>query len=63
MRAFVVRPNGGLALFITGEYKTVKGLIRYGVKPFIKQPVDVEIFYNWDHRYRDNPDRRIGVKP
>jgi hypothetical protein len=37
MKAFVVRPNG-LSLFVTREYKTLKNLLRYGVKPYIKIP-------------------------
>ena len=54
MKAFVVKP-GGLGLFVTGEYKTLKNLIRYGVKPYIKQVVNVRLYHNWDNRYK-SPD-------
>lgn len=60
MKAYVVRNNGGLALFITGEYKTVKNLIRYGVKPYIKGTVEVELYRNWSRRF-GNPDEIIKV--
>ena len=60
MKAFVVKP-GGLAKFVTGEYKTLKTLIRYGVKPYITEAVDVEVYYNWDNRY-GKPDTVIKLK-
>jgi hypothetical protein len=59
MRAFVVKP-GGLAKFVTGEYKTLKNLIRYGVKPYIKETVNVEVYHNWDNRY-GKPDQVVEV--
>lgn len=61
MKAFVTRPKG-LGLFVTKEYKTLKNLLRYGVKPYIKEEVDVEVFHNWDNRYK-SPDRVIRVSP
>lgn len=61
MKAFVVKP-GGLAKFVTGEYKTLTNLIRYGVKPYIKEMVHIEVYHNWDHRY-NVPDTVIEVKP
>jgi hypothetical protein len=61
MKAFVTKP-GGLSLFVTGEYKTLKNLLRYGVKPHIKEEVDVELYHNWDNRYKA-PDKVLRVKP
>lgn len=61
MKAFVVKP-GGLGIFVTGEYKTLKNLLRYGVKPYIKEEVDVEVYHNWDRRY-GSPDKVIRVAP
>lgn len=61
MKAFVTKPHG-LAKFITGEYKTLKNLLHYGVKPYITEVVHVEVYYNWDRRY-GLPDTVIEVKP
>lgn len=61
MKAFVTRPHG-LGLFVTGEYKTLKNLLRYGVKPNITEMVHVEVYHNWDNRYK-SPDTVIEVKP
>lgn len=59
MKAFVTRPTG-LALFVTGDYKTLKNLLRYGVKPYIKEDVDVKVYHNWDNRYKA-PDKVIRI--
>ena len=59
MKAFVTKP-GGLGIFVTGEYKTLKNLIRYGVKPYIKETVNVEVYHNWDNRY-GAPDKVVEV--
>lgn len=59
MKAFVCQPTGK-AIFVTGDYKTVENLMRYGVRPYIKEDVDVEIFYNWDNRYGE-PDKVISI--
>lgn len=61
MKAFVTKP-AGLSLFVTKEYKTLKNLIRYGVKPYIKNEVDVEVYHNWDNRYKA-PDAVVRIKP
>jgi hypothetical protein len=61
MKAFVCKPQG-LGIFVTGEYKTLKNLIRYGVKPYIKETVEVEVFHNWDNRYKA-PDKVVTVRP
>ena len=60
MKAFVTNP-GGLGIFVTNEYKTLKNLIRYGVKPFITKTVEVEVYFNWDNRYK-SPDMVVEVK-
>lgn len=63
MRAFIYKTDSGLAKWITGEYKTEVNLIRFGVRPFLKpgESVDVHLFWNWDNRYRENPDKLIRV--
>lgn len=61
MKAFVTRPRG-LSLFVTGEYKTLKNLLRYGVRPYIKEEVSVEVYHNWDNRYKA-PDQVVTIKP
>lgn len=60
MRAFL---NDGKGLgsehsTVTKEYKTLKTLIKYAVKPFLKKHnyCRVELFNNWDNRY-GKPDK------
>jgi hypothetical protein len=61
MKAFVCKPKG-LGIFVTGDYKTLKNLIRYGVKPYIRETVEVEVYHNWDNRYK-SPDTVVTVQP
>ena len=61
MKAFVCKPKG-LGIFVTGEYKILKNLIRYGVKPYIKETVEVEVYHNWDNRYKA-PDKVVTIRP
>jgi hypothetical protein len=58
MRAYVYKllPTGGIHLgsgYVTGEYKTKKNLIRYGVRPYIRSEtgVRIELHYDWNNRY------------
>lgn len=66
MRAYISRykrnesiPEVGMSnRFITGEYKSLKALIRYGVKSCtpLGSCARIELYYNWDNRYAE-PDK------
>lgn len=59
MRAFVSKIVDGRTTVgttnnrVTGDYKTRKNLIRFGVRPILNlgESAQVELFYNWDNRY------------
>ncbi len=37
--------------FVTRDYQTVKGLLRWALKPCEKGQYQVEIYLNWANRY------------
>ena len=57
MKAYVCRMTGGnagLAVAVTGEYKTERGLVRAArrmLRPFGLQSAVLEVFYNWERCY------------